>query len=70
MPAKISFLPRVASIALATHVVEGVDRRTVDELDARQRFNEFGKRSTLHAVAGITTDLLKDDPSKVLKPGV
>jgi len=29
----------------------GVDRRTVDDLDARQRFDEFGERRTLHAVA-------------------
>src|SRR5881275_1915933 len=32
-------------------VVEGVDRRTVNDLDAGQRFDEFGERRTPHAVA-------------------
>src|SRR5690242_18582349 len=38
MPAKISFL-------------RPVDHRTVDDRDARQRFDEFAERRTPHAVA-------------------
>ena len=30
---------------------KAVDRRTVDDLDAWQRFDEFGERRTPHAVA-------------------
>ena len=32
-------------------VVEGIDRRTVDDRDARQCFDELGERGTPHAVA-------------------
>ena len=32
-------------------VVEGVDRRAVDDLDAQQRFDEFRECRTPHAVA-------------------
>src|SRR5260370_22444316 len=37
-------------------VVEGVDRRTVNDLDGRQRFDEFGERRTPHAVARRRVD--------------
>src|SRR6202040_832962 len=37
-------------------VVEGVDRRTVNDLDAGQRFDQFGERRTPHAVARSRRD--------------
>jgi hypothetical protein len=41
-PAKMSSPRPVASMARATRVVVGVDRRAVDDLDARQRLDQSG----------------------------
>src|SRR6266478_2809866 len=51
MPAKISFLRPVASMARATRASSKALTEERSMIDARQRFDEFGERRTPHTVA-------------------
>src|SRR2546425_11806483 len=52
MPAMISFLRPVASIAAATLIIPGIDRRSVDDLNARQGLHQLREGRPPHAVSG------------------